>query len=673
MRQSGAQVGRELRIAGRIVRLLEGDIARLDRQVDLLVSSDDNYLSHGGGVSYAIWSAGGPAVAKVLETVDLPLALGDVVVGPAGALAAGNLMHAVTLELRSGAAVNANGATRLYRSVFEHALRAGATRVALPLLGTGVAGLSVEASGRALVRGLDQIDFLGGALTEVVVVVFGQNRAAELETTFATVDGQLSLPEIVASFGEPVDLLDHVGTEPIKGMRLLESALDAVASGLELRFDANSSLGSRVHHLADRVPGHVRVALELAVLYRNNVVHGRGEADAHPLLDAVRELGRWFLPTRSATRPAAPATPATTHAKKQPTKPSKQAPLGVELDAETSAVDGTAHVRRLHAFLLGRLSYEARSELASHLRGEGYVGSDEACLLEFCVRMDDPVGFLASEFAARDLRTWVHETTGERLSMHADSREAAAALLAAFGFPKTSRLIGLRWVGERLVHLRSEVHTSDTATVRGLVQDASSWLEHLVVIQIRFTCEVLFEQPAEILLREHGWLEKSYTLSKCSLGKLLDLLAKLADHLAKNDNDRLRYLRAQLDGVRIAPPGAQELTALRNKLAHAAELGEELELDEARRLARKFFEGADAYVALLREGKFFPAMVRIESVTIDRWSRRLIRATAEDGSTEYLFHDWPVTPGESYLMLAVTNPLRVDPFLVATSQTTKGS
>jgi len=71
-----------------------GDITSSDAQV--LVSSDDYYLSMGGGVSAAILEAGGNSIA--LDAVKrVPAMLGDVVVTTAGTLRAQYIFHAITI------------------------------------------------------------------------------------------------------------------------------------------------------------------------------------------------------------------------------------------------------------------------------------------------------------------------------------------------------------------------------------------------------------------------------------------------------------------------------------------------------------------------------------------------------------------------------------------------
>jgi len=76
-------------------RVTYGDLTAAD--ADALVSSDDNYLSMGGGVSMALLRAGGDAI-RYDARKHTPVELGDAVVTTAGALPAKYVMHAVTID-----------------------------------------------------------------------------------------------------------------------------------------------------------------------------------------------------------------------------------------------------------------------------------------------------------------------------------------------------------------------------------------------------------------------------------------------------------------------------------------------------------------------------------------------------------------------------------------------
>src|SRR5690349_12182610 len=82
------------RLGRSTLRLVHGDIVASGAQV--LVSSDDAYLSMGGGVSYSILRGAGDSLRREAAKHP-PLEVGDVVVTSAGKLPALHVFHAVTI------------------------------------------------------------------------------------------------------------------------------------------------------------------------------------------------------------------------------------------------------------------------------------------------------------------------------------------------------------------------------------------------------------------------------------------------------------------------------------------------------------------------------------------------------------------------------------------------
>ncbi len=75
-----------------------GDITTANTEV--IVSSDDNFLSMGGdGVSASILRAGGQEI-KLDAAKNVPAKLGDVVITTAGRLKSKHVFHAITIDKR---------------------------------------------------------------------------------------------------------------------------------------------------------------------------------------------------------------------------------------------------------------------------------------------------------------------------------------------------------------------------------------------------------------------------------------------------------------------------------------------------------------------------------------------------------------------------------------------
>ena len=116
-----------------------GDITT--SQADVLVSSDDSYITMGGGVSAAILRAGGQSIS-IDAAKKVPAKLGDVVVTSAGSLRAKHIFHAITIGAE--AVQPKEIVARATRRCLELVDALGLTSIAFPAIGAGVAGFAYE-------------------------------------------------------------------------------------------------------------------------------------------------------------------------------------------------------------------------------------------------------------------------------------------------------------------------------------------------------------------------------------------------------------------------------------------------------------------------------------------------------------------------------------------------
>lgn len=138
-RQNEMPNNRTYQVGASTLSLEFGDITA--SKADVLVSSDDSYLTMGGGVSAAIRRAAGEGI--LLEVAKkTPAKLGDVVVTSAGALRAKHIFHAITIG-DSKAVVGDVVANATRRSLML-VKTLGLSSVAFPALGAGSAGFAYE-------------------------------------------------------------------------------------------------------------------------------------------------------------------------------------------------------------------------------------------------------------------------------------------------------------------------------------------------------------------------------------------------------------------------------------------------------------------------------------------------------------------------------------------------
>ena len=152
-----SQRAADYRINNSIFRVTYGDITRLT--ADALVSSDDNYLSMGGGVSAALRRAGGQIIANEARK-HVPLGLGDVAVTSAGELAAKYVFHAVTIDYSSMKFASEESIQAATLKCMQLADTLRVRLIAFPALGTGVAGFPFQRAAELMTHTI--ADYLNG-------------------------------------------------------------------------------------------------------------------------------------------------------------------------------------------------------------------------------------------------------------------------------------------------------------------------------------------------------------------------------------------------------------------------------------------------------------------------------------------------------------------------------
>jgi O-acetyl-ADP-ribose deacetylase (regulator of RNase III) len=149
--------------------LREGDISL--EQVDAIVNAANSRLVLGSGVAGAIRERGGPEIQAECDAIG-PIEVGDAVATGAGALAARHVIHAASM-LPGGGSSEASVRSSVRRSL-EIAAGLGCRTIAIPAVGAGVGGLSLQRCAEILVD--EARAHLAGEtpIEEVRFVLFGE-------------------------------------------------------------------------------------------------------------------------------------------------------------------------------------------------------------------------------------------------------------------------------------------------------------------------------------------------------------------------------------------------------------------------------------------------------------------------------------------------------------------
>lgn len=126
----------------------------LDTQAEVIVSSDDCYVTMGGGVSKAILLAGGSTIINDAQKM-VPVPLGDVIATTAGYLKKQKyVFHCITIDKKRGMQINAQQVTEedVLNYLLQHAIdkcfllmqAMELSSIAFPAIGAGAARIPIQ-------------------------------------------------------------------------------------------------------------------------------------------------------------------------------------------------------------------------------------------------------------------------------------------------------------------------------------------------------------------------------------------------------------------------------------------------------------------------------------------------------------------------------------------------
>ncbi|MCU0915382.1 MAG: macro domain-containing protein [Planctomycetes bacterium] len=175
----------DVKIAGRALELIEGDITEMD--TDAIVNAANAQLVLGGGVAGAIRRQGGPRIQQECDRIGGTF-VGGAVITTGGTLRARHVIHAVGPRLGEGNEDEKlrNATWNSLRLADEH----GLTSVAFPAISTGIFGFPIQRCAEIMLA--TAVAYLRGdtGLGRVVFCLFGTESyevfAKELTRTTAS-------------------------------------------------------------------------------------------------------------------------------------------------------------------------------------------------------------------------------------------------------------------------------------------------------------------------------------------------------------------------------------------------------------------------------------------------------------------------------------------------------
>jgi len=161
------------------VVIISGDL--VEQEVDAIVNAANNDLQLGGGVAGAIRRAGGPEIQDERDAHG-SVQVGEAAITGAGKLRARYVIHAASMAL--GGRTTRGSLRSSMDDVFRLAHQHQVETIAVPAVGTGIAGFPIDECARVMAESLNAALSGGWQATEVRFVLFGEESKRPFETAF---------------------------------------------------------------------------------------------------------------------------------------------------------------------------------------------------------------------------------------------------------------------------------------------------------------------------------------------------------------------------------------------------------------------------------------------------------------------------------------------------------
>ena len=161
------------------VVIMSGDL--VEQVVDVIVNAANNDLQLGGGVAGAIRRAGGRVIQDECDAHG-SVRVGEAAITGAGKLHARFVIHAASMSLggRTNRTFLKSSMDHVFRLAREHEVNT----IAVPAVGTGIAGFPIDECARVMAESLNEALSQGWQASEVRFVLFGEDAKRPFESAF---------------------------------------------------------------------------------------------------------------------------------------------------------------------------------------------------------------------------------------------------------------------------------------------------------------------------------------------------------------------------------------------------------------------------------------------------------------------------------------------------------
>ena len=161
------------------ILIMRGDL--VEQSADAIVNAANNNLQLGAGVAGAIRRAGGPSIQDECDAHG-PIRVGEAAITGAGRLQARYVIHAASMAL--GGRTTRSSLKSSMDDVFRLCRENDLKTLAIPAVGTGIAGFPMDECARVMAECLHHALSVGWQPQEVRFVLFDEPSKTAFEAAF---------------------------------------------------------------------------------------------------------------------------------------------------------------------------------------------------------------------------------------------------------------------------------------------------------------------------------------------------------------------------------------------------------------------------------------------------------------------------------------------------------
>ena len=635
---------------GRSIHLYRGSLAEV--RADALVSSDDNHLSAGGGVSAVLAKVAGADVAIERERMARQArpSLGEVVRTLAGGLPCRFLYHAITINFDQGSFQSEDSLRRLVANLLDRATADGVSSLGLPALGTGAAAFPLGRTSEVIIEELVK-RMRHSSVRRVVLALLGDEAERHFHENLVRV---VALRRAAAELrerdktrrGTDGDWIGWMGHTVCEGPLMYNVSLPRVRSALS---EAVGWLTSKNDRLKNSETAAFRTA---------DIESFDGET--------VEQLAPRFDERRLR-----------------------------RIDDERPRL-----VSGLTDILLRQASpEEIEQELLSLPECHGFRGTLRQRLMEFLYLSEEKsrLALGPALFKTRELRILAAKL-GLKDVAHLDHDALVSEVLRELGFNMVAPPRGSREAIQRVERLLGALRSThpDERDLRSAVIEAGRILEGFLLDLLKLYSGLFWGDRADDELVARGLIVKrgkGSSIHHLTLGQLREVMDRLSGMIRRDEDMKQRWSEAGRQGMvifhrgndtgagRNGLDGLSEFIAARNDAAHHRTRGDgpqrKMITDRESTVhahaeerawtvggVTSLLEALLDFCQMCRRNGIYPEVLRYEGTFENRHGERFLHFLDESQLLRKVRSDEVIDPRRHYFCFATNNPVHLFPVLI---------